>query len=394
EGHRRGVTGERVEMAAQQSVGKPAVLDAGGLAALTQALLADGYTVVGPTVRGGSIVLDELSSSDDLPWGWGVDAEAGHYRLRRRTDRAAFGHAVGPQSWKRFLSPPRTVLWRARRDEHGFLVEEPDGAAPRYALLGVRPCDLRAIAVQDRVLTGGRHVDTDYATRRAAAFVVAVECTEPAGTCFCASTGSGPGAGPGYDVALTEVVQEEDHWFLARAGSGAGGRLLARVPRRDASAADVASARAAVEGAATRMGRRLPTEGLRELFATHREDPHWDEVGSRCLTCANCTLVCPTCFCTTVEDVTDLAGDVAERRRRWDSCFDLGFSYLHGDSVRSSNRSRYRHWISHKLGTWQDQFGELGCVGCGRCITWCPVGIDITAEAAALRDGGRKGGPA
>lgn len=381
-------------MAAEELVGRPAVIEPDGLSVLTRALIAGGYVVVGPTVRGSSIVLDELVSSDDLPWGWGVDAEAGYYRLRRRADRAAFGHAVGPQSWKRFLSPSRMVLWRARRAENGFRVEEPDAGAPRYALLGVRACDLRAIAVQDRVLTGGRHVDADYAARREAAFVVAVDCTEPAGTCFCASTGSGPGIGPGYDVALTEVVGEEDHWFLARPGSAAGERMLARIPLRDASAADVAAARAAVEDAATRMGRSLATEGLRDLFAAHREDPGWEDVGSRCLTCGNCTLVCPTCFCTTVEDVTDLAGEVAERRRRWDSCFDLGFSYLHGDSVRSSNRSRYRHWISHKLGTWQDQFGELGCVGCGRCITWCPVGIDITAEAAALRTHGRKGGRA
>ena len=96
-------------------------------------------------------------------------------------------------------------------------------------------------------------------------------------------------------------------------------------------------------------------------------------------------MVCPTCFCTTVEDGTDLAGESAERTRRWDSCFTIDFSYVHGGSVRLRSRSRYRQWMTHKLATWIDQFGSSGCVGCGRCITWCPVAIDITEEVAAIR---------
>jgi ferredoxin len=95
-------------------------------------------------------------------------------------------------------------------------------------------------------------------------------------------------------------------------------------------------------------------------------------------------MVCPTCFCTTPEDITDVTGEHAERWERWASCFELDFSYLHGGSVRQSGVGRYRHWITHKLSTWYDQFGHSGCVGCGRCIAWCPVGIDITEEAARL----------
>ena len=80
-----------------------------------------------------------------------------------------------------------------------------------------------------------------------------------------------------------------------------------------------------------------------------------------------------------------LYGARAERWRKWDSCFTLDFSYIHGGSVRTSAAARYRQWLSHKLATWIDQFGSSGCVGCGRCITWCPVGIDITEEVAAIR---------
>ncbi|MEU5265530.1 4Fe-4S dicluster domain-containing protein [Amycolatopsis sp. NPDC021455] len=131
----------------------------------------------------------------------------------------------------------------------------------------------------------------------------------------------------------------------------------------------------------------MPAADLPSVIRESRKSPLWEEVASRCLTCANCTMVCPTCFCTTTEDVTDLSGEHAERHQRWASCFELDFSYVHGGSVRTSGASRYRQWFSHKLGTWHEQFGTSGCVGCGRCIAWCPAGIDITEEAAKLAGG-------
>ncbi|GAB1646317.1 4Fe-4S dicluster domain-containing protein [Krasilnikovia sp. MM14-A1259] len=360
----------------------PTVIDAIVLQDLFDALHARGYTVVGPTVRDGAIVLDELTSAAELPHGWGVDTEAGRYRLRRRDDNAAFAHSAGPQSWKKVLHPARARMWSADRST-GTVVTEPE-EPHRYALLGVRPCDLAAIGVLDRVLAGGRHVDPIYAGRRDGNLIVAVECTEPGATCFCTSMGTGPHAESGFDLALTELVDDAGHRFLARAATPLGAEVLAAVPGHVADAATVRQAGDAVAAAATRMGRELRTEGLPEMLAASRQSPHWDDVASRCLTCGNCTMVCPTCFCTTTEDVTDLTGEHAERWRRWDSCYDLDFTYLHGGSVRTSGQSRYRQWISHKLGTWHEQFGSSGCVGCGRCIAWCPTGIDITQEAAAL----------
>jgi Fe-S-cluster-containing hydrogenase component 2 len=361
---------------------RPAVVEAVALPALFEVLHTRGYVVVGPTVRDGAIVVSELSSAADLPYGWGVDTEAGRYRLRERGDTAAFGHSAGPQSWKSVLHPARARMWSADRASGAVVAEPPEQR--RYALLGVRPCDLAAIGILDRVLAGGRHVDPIYQGRRDGNFVIAVECTEPGATCFCTSMGTGPGAESGFDLAMTELVDGDSHRFLVRAGTPAGAEVLADLPRQPAEEATVQHAAAAVADAAGRMGRVLPTAGLRELLTASRESPHWDDVASRCLTCGNCTMVCPTCFCTTTEDVTDLSGDHAERWRRWDSCYDLEFSYLHGGGVRTSGQSRYRQWISHKLGTWHDQFGSSGCVGCGRCIVWCPTGIDITQEVAAL----------
>ncbi|MGY5051501.1 4Fe-4S dicluster domain-containing protein [Streptomyces sp. 900105755] len=367
------------------------VMSKDGMAALVDVLIRRGFTVVGPTVRDDAIILAELRSADELPYGWGVELEAGRYRLRERSDGAAFAHAAGPQSWKPFLHPPRVREWSADRTEDGLVIAADRPTPPRYAFLGVRPCDLRAIAVQDRVLTGGMHRDPGYEGRRSGALLIVVECTEPGATCFCVSMGTGPAAGPGYDLVMTEVADEAGHRFWIRSGSSEGAEILAEVPTRSADPDTRETARAGVATAADRMGRAMPEADLRELMATTLDAPRWDDVAGRCLTCGNCTMVCPTCFCTTTEDVTDLTGDHAERWRLWDSCFDLDFSQLHGGTVRASPRSRYRQWMTHKLGTWYDQFGSSGCVGCGRCIVWCPVGIDITEEAAALHDWTRPG---
>jgi ferredoxin len=355
---------------------------------LVRVLRDEGYTVVGPTVRDGAIVLAELTGADQLPAGWGVETDAGRYRLVERDDRAAFAHSAGPQSWKSFLHPAHERITAGTWDESGMVFRAAAEPPPRYAFLGVRPCDLAAMGVLDGVLTRGTYPDPGYTARRDGVFVIAVNCTEPGSTCFCVSMGGGPRASSdspaGYDLAMTERVDDGGHRYLVEVGSDAGQRVLDLVPHHEAEPSDVDTADAELTAAAARMGRAMPEVDLRQLLADSRESPHWEDVASRCLSCANCTMVCPTCFCTTTEDVTDLTGDHAERMSRWDSCFDLDFSYLHGGEVRSSTASRYRQWISHKLSTWHDQFGTSGCVGCGRCIAWCPVGIDITAEAAKL----------
>ena len=351
---------------------------------LVTVLAARGYRVVGPTVRDAAIVYEELASAADLPIGWTDRQEPAQYRLERRDDEARFGYAVGPHSWKQFLFPPRVRLWRAERSDQGFAVEEEPTQEAPLAMIGVRACELHGIAIQDRVLIRGKYTDRDYAARRDGAFIVAVNCFEPGGTCFCVSMGTGPKVDAGYDLALTEILDGE-HRFLVEVGSERGAEVLAELPRRPATRVDVGAAAAAVDGAVEKMGRTLDTTDIRDLLARNLEHERWDDVASRCLTCGNCTLVCPTCFCTSIEDATDLTGDHTERTRSWDSCFSVDHAYLHGGSVRPSGRSRYRQWLTHKFGTWWDQFDTSGCVGCGRCITWCPVGIDVTEELTAIR---------
>lgn len=361
------------------------VIDREGLGELIDVLRGRGYAVIGPTVGEGAIVFEEIRGLDDLPAGWTDEQDGGAYRLHRRDDEALFGYAVGPHSWKRFLFPPRTLLWRAERTHDGFEVSREDDEPTAYAFLAVRGCDLAALQVQDRVFIGD-HVDPTYEQRRERAFVVAVNCSTPAGTCFCVSMGTGPRTGPGYDLALTELLDEERHRFLVEVGTERGREVLEALPNRGAERQEIESADGVIEGAARSMGREMHTDGIKELLYGNYEHPRWDDVASRCLACTNCTLVCPTCFCSTVKDAGDLSGATAERWRSWDSCFTLDFSEMGGSRVRNTTRSRYRQWMTHKLATWIDQFGTSGCVGCGRCITWCPVGIDITEEVRAIRE--------
>ncbi len=360
------------------------VFTLGDLEALLHVIGERGFRLIGPSRRDGAIVHAEIAGVQDLPRGWTEVQEAGTYRLERRSDEALFGYSLGPHSWKQFLFVPHLRLWQAQRQGKSFSIASETSTPPRLAFLGVRACELRAIELQDQIFQAGSYVDDDYASRRSNLLLLAVQCGQAGGTCFCASMQTGPRAHRGFDLALTEILTPEHH-FVVEVGSSQGAELLEQVAGRPASAEDLAEVDRMAQATAATMGRALDTQELPAVLRANLEHPRWDEVASRCLACANCTMVCPTCFCSTVEDVSDLSGEHTERWRRWDSCFTADHSYVHGGSVRASTRSRYRQWLTHKLGTWVEQFGSSGCVGCGRCITWCPVGIDLTLEVAALR---------
>ncbi len=363
---------------------------------LIDLLLGEGYRVVGPQVADGAVVLRELSSAGQLPAGWLDEQDGGHYRLRQDASAGIFDHVVGPHSLKNFLFPPRETIGRFVREDGTWRQEDHTIEEPPLAVLGVRGCDLAALAIQDRVFLGGEHVDPGYRRRRERLFVVAVNCRRAVATCFCHSTGCGPAAGGGFDLALTEF----DERFACQIGSPRGEALVAALdaadPLKACTAEEVVAAREQPAALARSMHARvaepgqprprsLQTEGIRDLLFDNLEHPRWEEVASRCLSCTNCTLVCPTCFCASVSEVADLSGEAVERERHWASCFTLDHARMHGGSVRNSTASRYRQWLTHKLAGWIDQFGTSGCTGCGRCITWCPVGIDITEEVAAIR---------
>jgi ferredoxin len=323
----------------------------------------------------------ELRSADGLPRGVQAEQTPGHYRLTQDPLNRYFAWANGPQAIKPHTFAPRESMWRVERSEAGGLQFAPAlPEIPKQALIGVRACDLAALALQDaHFLREGRR-DEHYAQRRERLFLVAVQCAVPAATCFCASTGDGPTPTLGYDLTLTELPEG----FVVTAGSDNGAAVLAALKLSPVTPLQRDAGRRQGEAAAASQTRSLPGHNLRRLLMSQLEHPRWDAVATRCLACGNCTAVCPTCFCHAETDEPALSGQASEHVRVWDSCFGEEHGHLHGFNVRPDIRTRYRQWLTHKLATWHDQYGRSGCVGCGRCIAWCPVGIDLTEEVAAL----------
>ncbi len=360
-------------------------LERSALQHLLDVLAARGFETLGPVLADGSLSLEPVRSASQLPAGWRDVQEPGRYRLEATGSERVFDVLHGHGGLKRLTFAPREELLQVETEGVGRpFVARPTLPEPRkIAVLGVRACDLAALRVQDRVFLHDRHPDPYYASRREGLLLVAVGCTRSVSTCFCTSMGAGPQPTEGFDLSLTEL----DDGFVARSGSEVGRELLAALPGRPAEAERLVEERRALDACARGMERRLETHDLPELLYENLGHSRWDEVGERCLSCGNCTMVCPTCFCHDERDEPALDGSGAVRVREWDSCFNREHAQIHGLNFRPHVRERYRQWLVHKLASWIDQFGSSGCVGCGRCITWCPVGIDLTEEVAAIRGG-------
>jgi ferredoxin len=357
---------------------------------LLNILRRDGYDCIGPQVRDGAIVYRSISKVDQLPVGWHDDQRPGRYRLAPGAGARCFDWANGPEALKPMTFVAREVLWSVVQDRRGGLrfQEEVPEVRPT-AVIGVRACDISGMHLQDQHFAYQTYQDPYYNSRRRSLLLIAVDCARPAETCFCHSTGDGPAANAGFDIALTEL----DDGFIARARSGLGQALLEELQTEEVSEDQRGAAEAQRRQAVSAQTRRLAGRNLKDVILANLDHPALQEAAERCLSCGNCTSVCPTCFCHSEGDTTDLEGRHSSHHRQWDSCFNEGHSYMHSFVVRDTTRLRYRQWFTHKLATWHEQYGRSGCVGCGRCITWCPVGIDIVETANAISEGNRHANP-
>ncbi len=361
-----------------------AVVERGDFNRLFETLSSNGYEIIGPTVRDNAVVYDKIESTEKLPIGIIEKQAGGNYRLEKNSRETLFGYVVGPQSWKKYLYPSYQELVKLTQKDRRFEAEQIEDNYSKTAFLGVRSCELEAIKIHDKVLGEREYTSSIYKKRRENTLIIGVNCARSGEMCFCTSMGTGPKLGDGFDLGITEIVNSREHYFVFEIATEKGAEVFHEIPNRQATESEITAEEKATEKAVSRMKKRLDISDIKSRLDQNFDNPYWEKIVERCLTCGNCTMVCPTCFCTNVEDDISLEGDEALRICCWDSCYNLDFSYIHGGSVRSSGYARYRQWLMHKLGYWHDQFGVSGCVGCGRCITWCPVGIDITEEAEKI----------
>lgn len=348
-------------------------------------LLKDfGYKTIAPKVYENTIIYDEINSIKELPLGYTDSQDKGNYSLIKTDSNTFFNYNVGAYSWKKFLFPPIDVIFKAKKEGNSFKIIEEDKKYESLAFIGVRACELKALNIQDKIFIEGEYINLNYKNRRENIFIVAVNCSKAGNTCFCLSTESGPEVESDYDLSLTEVINKTEHFFIIKAGTKKGLDILEKLKIHKASSEQINKSIAVIDKTKGEMKKLFDRKNIKENLDKNLENDHWNEISKKCLSCANCTMVCPTCFCFSVEDITDLKGENAERVKKWSSCFTLEHSYIHGGSIRKSTASKYRQWLTHKFSTWFEQFDTSGCVGCGRCITWCPVGIDITEEIKLL----------
>jgi ferredoxin len=350
---------------------------------LLEALRQQGYETVGPVIKHDALQYGPIEGLADLPQGYISVQDAGSYRLKENGDQRYFDITPGARTWKEYIYPPRKHLFTLSKDNGRWERVEKEENPVKYALIGVRPCELAAIKVLDTVLVRDDFTDPDYAARRHRIFILAVDCLHPGDTCFCASMGTGPESSEGYDLKMTEL----DDCFVIKIGSNIGLAVLNGLEWEPATAFCQQAAQRGLEKAARSMGRQIrDIETVPDAILNNIEHEYWLEVSSRCMSCGNCTFVCPTCFCWDSVDEVSVTMKKTSRYRVWDSCFNLAYSAQAGGNTRPSTKSRYRQWLSHKFGNWQKQFDVLGCVGCGRCITWCPAEIDVTAEVKVFQE--------
>ncbi|WPM32043.1 4Fe-4S dicluster domain-containing protein [Hydrogenobacter sp. T-2] len=359
--------------------GRSYLLSLEGIRELFEAL-KDGYIVLAPKLRDGLIALSEVQSLEELPLGYRNIEAPGFCVIEKVEGYFTYTHPYN--SFKSFLHPTELPLIRVRkeREDLNFQTLVPEEKA--MCLFDIRACDLSALKVLDTVfLYKNPHPDPYYASLREGLFVLAVNCSYATSTCFCTTMETGPEVKEGYDLLITELSEG----FLTEVGSEKGKRIIEKVKdKREAEGKHFEEKRKILEKTELTMKRAFQTEGLTKRLYERMDAKYWEHIEKRCVACTSCTQACPTCFCFDIIERNNLELEESLRVRVWDSCFSPSFATVHRFNLRQSVHSRYRQWLMHKFAYWVGQFDCFGCVGCGRCITWCPVGIDIREEVRRI----------
>jgi sulfhydrogenase subunit beta (sulfur reductase) len=280
---------------------------------------------------------------------------------------------------KEILLPQSETLFTYSSTDSAADLEVPSGREKPRLIFGIHPCDVKSLVFLDRIFNEEEYKDVYYLERRKGMVVVSMGCIKPRLTCFCTSVGGGPFSTEGSDLQLVDIGDE----YVVQVLSDKGEKLLGKARLEDAGEDKVSLMRRVAEDAEASMAPKLNIDGLKEKLDKMFDDPIWDVLTEKCLSCGVCTYLCPTCYCFDIVDEARVSG--GERIRLWDSCqFPLFTLQASGENPRPTSKERYRQRIMHKFSYLIDNCGRIGCVGCGRCVTECPVNLDIRQIITAI----------
>jgi sulfhydrogenase subunit beta (sulfur reductase) len=325
----------------------PKVVEKKKLAALGKAIIADGYRLFGPVLQDDGIVLAEFDEEPEF-------------------DLAYKNFKMSP---KEFFLPQSEVVCRFCGGE---AIEGEAAPEEKRVIFGLRPCDARAIWLMDKVFLEDP-VDVYYEEKRKNTVVISLACSDPEDTCFCSSVGGSPAGSEGSDILVFDLGEE----LVFDPVTARGEDFLGQFSKvtRDAAKKEIAEKDRIAEEGSSQM-EKLSLDGIAEKLAASYDSEMWDAPSQKCLGCGTCTFFCPTCHCFDVTDET-FKGE-GRRVRTWDSCmYSLFTLHASGHNPRPSQKERTRQRFMHKFSYSKENHGELFCVGCGRCITHCPVNLDL-----------------
>ena len=304
------------------------------------------------------------------------------YKKIDQPEEVDLSHSNSQKAAKEVFFPQSEVMLQCEKTEKLNRVTSVEEVRRERILLGARPCDLQAISILDPVFMGKEYTDVYYLKKRETTLIIGFACDQPRSTCFCSSVGGGPFIRTGSDLFFIDLGDAYLIEFITKKGGALrDNRLL-----KEADAKDLSLAHGIEKKAREKLNSYLPVEGIEKSLDRIMEGPFWDRIHEKCIGCGVCTFLCPTCHCFDIAD--EAVNNKGRRVRNWDSClFPLYSLETSGHNPRPTGRERTRQRLMHKFNYYPKNFGRIACVGCGRCIAYCPVNFDIREAIEEIKKG-------
>ncbi|MEW6070064.1 MAG: 4Fe-4S dicluster domain-containing protein [Candidatus Thermoplasmatota archaeon] len=277
---------------------------------------------------------------------------------------------------KQIIFPQSEVLFKFQLTRKITELQVPVTEGKEKIILWLRPCDAKSFLILDKIFDS-EYKDNNYINKRKTTTLVGLSCNSPSSNCFCTSIKGSPFSKENLDVLFTEL----DKSYYVEVITKKGEELIEKAPRLFSEVSKEASIKKVeLQAEAERkIVRSVEVNKITEKLKAIYESAFWDSIGEKCIACGICAYLCPTCHCFDINDEVSITRAKGARIRTWDYCtHQLYTLQASGFNPRPTQKYRVRNRVYHKFKYFQDNFNSTGCVGCGRCVEYCPVNIDVS----------------